>query len=470
MSELNLSELKFSKIDIKNFVNSSLDVEEGSVLFINHDDKDKLDKYVAESLKKKVKLVITSLNCSSNDDKVIKAKNYDEVFLDSYNYLCNDYESKKYFGITGTNGKTTTGSYLKELLGPESLFIGTNEDELFSEITNEKHLTSPKLFNILKLLGRSDFKKYNNIILEASSHALDQDRFNGIRFNTSGFTNLSQDHFDYHTDIENYFNSKLKLFSNQLSDKYVYIDNEWGNKVAQNSSLPSFKISSDAQADLQILEKKTYPKTSLKIEINKKIYDFELDIIGPNFYQNFLLAFSMAYYSKIKNVDQIIENTSNLKNPKGRFDLIDFKTNKIIVDYAHTPESISKIIDYVNPYFMKVVVLFGAGGNRDKDKRKLMGNASQSADSVIVTNDNPRDEDPIQISNDVLNGCDLSKTTVILDRKEAITSAINELKENSVLLVLGKGHEMYQEINNSQIPFNDNDFINETIGGLIWLQ
>ena len=253
MSELNLSELKFTEIDIKNFVNSSLDVEEGSVLFINHDDKDKLDKYVDESLKKKVKLVITSLNCSSNDDKVIKAKNYSEVFLDSYNYLCNDYESKKYFGITGTNGKTTTGAYLKELLGPESLFIGTNENELFSEITNEKHLTSPKLFNILKLLGKSDFKKYNNIILEASSHSLDQDRFNGIRFNTSGFTNLSQDHFDYHTNIENYFNSKLKLFSNQLSDKYVYIDNEWGNKVAQNSSLPSFKISSDTQADLQIL-------------------------------------------------------------------------------------------------------------------------------------------------------------------------------------------------------------------------
>jgi len=467
MSELNLSELKFTEIDIKNFVNSSLDVEEGSVLFINHDDKDKLDKYVDESLKKKAKLVITSLNCSSNDDKVIKAKNYSEVFLDSYNYLCNDYESKKYFGITGTNGKTTTGAYLKELLGPESLFIGTNEDELFSEITNEKHLTSPKLFNILKLLGKSDFKKYNNIILEASSHALDQDRFNGIRFNTSGFTNLSQDHFDYHTNIENYFNSKLKLFSNQLSDKYVYIDNEWGNKVAQNSSLPSFKISSDTQADLQILEKKTYPKTSLKIEINKKIYDFELDIVGPNFYQNFLLAFSMAYYSKIKNVDQIIENISNLKNPKGRFDLINFKTNKIIVDYAHTPESISQVIKYVNPYFSEVVVLFGAGGNRDKEKRKLMGTASQLADSVIVTNDNPRNEDPIQISNDILKGCDLSKTTVILDRKEAITSAINELKENSVLLVLGKGHEMYQEINNSHIPFNDNDFINETIGGLI---
>ena len=173
----------------------------------------------------------------------------------------------------------------------------------------------------------------------------------------------------------------------------------------------------------------------------------------------------MAYYSKVKKLDQIIENSSKLKNPKGRFELISFKTNKIIVDYAHTPESISQIIEYVNPYFSKVIVLFGAGGNRDKDKRKLMGIASQQADRVIITNDNPRDEDPGQISDDILNGCDLSKTSVILNRKEAITSGINELKDNSVLLVLGKGHEMYQEINDSQIPFNDNDFINKTIGG-----
>ena len=465
MKELKLSNLQFSQKDVENFVNSSLDVKEGSVLFINNDGKDKLDKYVDESLKKKAKLVITSSKCSFNDKKVIKAKNYDEVLIESYSYLCNDYKSKKYFGITGTNGKTTTGFYLKELLGSDSLFIGTNEENLFSEITNEKHLTSPKLFNILKLLGSSDFRKYNNIILEASSHALDQDRFNGIRFNTSGFTNLSQDHFDYHQNIKNYFSSKLKLFTEKLSDKYVYIDNQWGSKISENSSLPSFKIGSDAFADLRILEKESYPKTILKIEIDNKIHDFELDIAGPSFYQNFLLAFSMAYYSKVKKLDQIIENSSKLKNPTGRFELISFKTNKIIVDYAHTPESISQIIEYVNPYFSKVIVLFGAGGNRDKDKRKLMGIASQQADRVIITNDNPRDEDPSQISDDILNGCDLSKTSVILNRKEAITSGINELKDNSVLLVLGKGHEMYQEINDSQIPFNDNDFINRTIGG-----
>ena len=212
---------------------------------------------------------------------------------------------------------------------------------------------------------------------------------------------MSQDHFDYHQNIKNYFSSKLKLFTEKLSDKYVYIDNQWGSKISENSSLPSFKIGSDAFADLRILEKESYPKTILKIEIDNKIHDFELDIAGPSFYQNFLLAFSMAYYSKVKKLDQIIENSSKLKNPKGRFELISFKTNKIIVDYAHTPESISQIIEYVNPYFSKVIVLFGAGGNRDKDKRKLMGIASQQADRVIITNDNPRDEDPSQISDDL---------------------------------------------------------------------
>ena len=116
MKELKLSNLQFSQKDVENFVNSSLDVKEGSVLFINNDEKDKLDKYVGESLKKKAKLVITSSKCSFNNKKVIKAKNYDEVLIESYSYLCNDYKSKKYFGITGTNGKTTTGAYLKELL------------------------------------------------------------------------------------------------------------------------------------------------------------------------------------------------------------------------------------------------------------------------------------------------------------------------------------------------------------------
>ena len=137
MKELKLSNLQFSQKDVENFVNSSLDVKEGSVLFINNDGKDKLDKYVDESLKKKAKLVITSSKCSFDNKKVIKAKNYDEVLIESYSYLCNDYKSKNYFGITGTNGKTTTGFYLKELLGSDSLFIGTNEENLFSEITNE---------------------------------------------------------------------------------------------------------------------------------------------------------------------------------------------------------------------------------------------------------------------------------------------------------------------------------------------
>ena len=344
--------------------------------------------------------------------------------------------------------------------------IGTNNENLFEGITTEKHLTSPKLFNILKLLGKSENRHYKNVVLEASSHALDQDRFEGIKFDTSSFTNLSQDHFDYHENFENYFNSKLKLFSKKLSNRYVYVDNEWGKKIADKTDIPSFKIGTDSTSDIKIIQKDSYPKTSIKVLFQDKQYDLKPNIVGPNFYLNFLVAVGMACFSEKISMENVIENIGNLKNPDGRFSSINFKKNKIIVDYAHTPDSISSIISYVRDYYSKIILIFGAGGGRDKQKRKLMGIASQNADKIIVTNDNPRIEEPEAIANDILMGCDINKTEVILDRKDAITYGINQLNENSVLLVLGKGHEMFQEINNSKFAYNDEKFIMQILGEL----
>ena len=466
MNELDLSQLNFTEKDIQNFVNSSEDVKKDSVLFIDHENKDTLSEYVANALSKNPKKIITSMNCEIDDGKIIKVKNYKKILEDSYKYLCSDYSKKTYFGITGTNGKTTTGQYLQQLLGEKTLFIGTNNENLFEGITTEKHLTSPKLFNILKLLGKSENRHYKNVVLEASSHALDQDRFEGIKFDTSSFTNLSQDHFDYHENFENYFNSKLKLFSKKLSNRYVYVDNEWGKKIADKTDIPSFKIGTDSTSDIKIIQKDSYPKTSIKVLFQDKQYDLKPNIVGPNFYLNFLVAVGMACFSEKISMENVIENIGNLKNPDGRFSSINFKKNKIIIDYAHTPDSISSIISYVRDYYSKIILIFGAGGGRDKQKRKLMGIASQNADKIIVTNDNPRVEEPEAIANDILMGCDINKTEVILDRKDAITYGINQLNENSVLLVLGKGHEMFQEINNSKFAYNDEKFIMQILGEL----
>ena len=174
----------------------------------------------------------------------------------------------------------------------------------------------------------------------------------------------------------------------------------------------------------------------------------------------------MAHFSEKLNIQNYEENFQNIQNPKGRFEMINYKSNKIVVDYAHTPDAIKTTVDFVTQYFSNVIVIFGAGGDRDTEKRVLMGNATKNADKIIITNDNPRHEDPEKIANDILGGCDKEKTVVMLDRKEAISYGINQLKDNSVLLVLGKGHEMYQEIKNKKINFNDFDYILDLLGDI----
>ncbi len=464
MTKFNLRDLSLSQNDIDKFVNSSIDVERDSILFIDNVNVEKLNKYVNDALTKNAKKIITSEKCNLNNEKILKVSNYEEVLNQVYSFICPDYQKKTYFGITGTNGKTTTGYYLEQILGNNTIFIGTNNENLFRDITNEKHLTSPKLFNILKFLNKPKNRNYENVILEASSHALDQERFKGIKFNTSGFTNLSRDHFDYHKNINKYFEAKLKLFSKNLSDKFVYFDSDWGNKVEENSVIPSFKIGHNNDSNLRILGEKLFPNINLKIQINDVKHDINLNVTGPNFNLNFLLALSMAHFSQKLNIQNYEENFQNIQNPKGRFEMINYKSNKIVVDYAHTPDAIKTTVDFVTQYFSNVIVVFGAGGDRDTEKRQLMGNSTKNADKIIITNDNPRHEDPEKIANDILGGCDKEKTVVILDRKEAITYGINQLKDNSVLLVLGKGHEMHQEIKNKKINFNDFDYILDFLG------
>ena len=173
----------------------------------------------------------------------------------------------------------------------------------------------------------------------------------------------------------------------------------------------------------------------------------------------------MAYFSEISNLEKILEASTSLKNPRGRFEIIKYKNNNdVIIDFAHTPESITQVIKFVKNKYRKVIVIFGAGGNRDKEKRALMGKSVNQADKVIITNDNPRDENEEDIAKEILKGIKLNKETkVILDRKEAILEGINNLDKDSVLLILGKGHEKIQEFKNSTIKFSDQDVVNQYI-------
>jgi len=445
----------FSRLHINydNLVNSSLDVKEDSILIINNSNQELLDTYINDALKRNVKQIITSSNTRIEDNKILKFINFEEVFDLVLENVYKDYKKLNYYGITGTNGKTTTGYYLKQLLGDSCLFVGTIDQENDFSFTNETHLTTPKLFNLLKLLRLKNVK-FSSVVLEVSSHALEQERLSNIEFEVSGFTNLSQDHLDYHQNMENYFLAKSKLFKKGVSKKMVYVDSSYGRQLFKLSTIPSMSIGIDNQND--VIYDPDQPIGKIKFKLLENDYICNTNLTGPKAIENFLLAFTMAYFSEKIEINDLIQLSQKIQNPIGRYQKIESDKYEVVVDFAHTPEAIKEVIKYAKSKNRKVKVLFGAGGNRDKSKRKYMGESASLADEIIVSNDNPRNEDPYQISKDILEGIPLNKNVqVVLDRAEAINTAVSNLEENEILLILGKGHEKTQEIENEMFSFDD---------------
>ena len=416
---------------------------------------------INEALNKDVDKILTSSKSKISDDKVYRFEEYEKVFEDILKNINPNFKNKTFFGITGTNGKTTTAHLLNSLLGDSSIFVGTiDEDNLF-EFTKEEHLTTPKLFNLVKMLSLID-KDVSNVVLEVSSHALDQKRLNGLYFKMSGFTNLSQDHLDYHNTMDEYFEAKTKLFNKKISEKFAYIDSIYGEKLNQIYDSKGFSIGNTENNNVQL---NSYTNDSIDFDIDGINVNSKLHLSGPEIIYNFLLAFSMAYYSKVKDINALKDQIPLLKNPKGRYEVINYAKGDIIVDYSHTPEAIEKVIKYTKERYKKdVIVVFGAGGNRDKSKRKFMGTASQNAEKMIITNDNPRKEDQLDISKQILEGIDLKKNVeIILNRREAISKGVKLLDGKSTLLVLGKGHEKFQEIGDELYKFDDIEVVREEI-------
>ena len=210
--------------------------------------------------------------------------------------------------------------------------------------------------------------------------------------------------------------------------------------------------------------KSSETNTLVSFKIDNHDYRVILPFIGPNCEMNYLLAVGMAHFSGTLSLDRILLETVNIKNPKGRFEKFSYLDNDVYVDYAHTPEAIDKAIEVVQEKYEKIIIVFGAGGNRDSDKRVNMGKAANKADQIIITNDNPRKEDPMTIAKEILEGVDLNKKVeIVLDRKAALKKGLDSLRGKSVLLVLGKGHESKQELNKGFVDFDDSVMISNLI-------
>jgi len=299
--------------------------------------------------------------------------------------------------------------------------------------------------------------------MEASSHGLSQKRLDGTNLLAAAFTNLSHDHLDYHETLENYFCSKKSLFCRILSSggtSVVNIDSVWGKKIrsiSESRGVRVLTIGTDPSSDLRILNQSFYNDgQELRFSYKNKVVQLKLNLIGGFQASNILLAAGLAIATGSLPAD-VFAVIPLIKTVKGRMQLVATLSNgaSVYVDFAHTPDAIETAIKSIRPHILgRVSIVFGAGGNRDKEKRKMMGMVAHKwADSVYLTDDNPRDEDPATIRSMIRLGA--PNAIEIPDRAEAILIAISNLQAGDVLLISGKGHETGQVIGDTVFPFDD---------------
>jgi len=369
----------------------------------------------------------------------------------------------KLYGVTGTNGKTSTAFWLNHLLSKlekPSKLIGT--------ISKDKAVinTTPDLFVLYSLFYKGIQKNIQNFVLEVSSHGIDQGRIHELNFEYGIFTNLSRDHLDYHKTMNNYFQSKERFFiENVKKESVINIDNSYGMRLANNLIKLNKKIFTfgfNKNANVRIINIKQQSLTNnyseFSLQIANKIHTFKTNIIGEFNLYNLISAICICYLKKI-DIHKVTEVIKRLPFPDGRMNIINKTINnipkKVIIDYAHTPDGLKKLLQTIKKIYQgKILLVFGCGGDRDKGKRRLMGNvANHYADFVCITNDNPRNENPNQIADQICEGISCLKK-VILDRKKAIEYAIKKTNY-PIVVIAGKGHEKYQIIKNKKIDFSD---------------
>ena len=383
------------------------------------------------------------------------------------NYYNSPSSKLKLVGITGTNGKTTIASLLYRLyqnLGYPAGLLSTIQNKIENKVVAATH-TTPDPIQINKLLDQMVTEGCEYCFMEVSSHAIDQDRISGLEFTGGIFTNLSHDHLDYHLHFDNYLKAKKKFFDELPVKAFALTntDDKNGKVMLQNTQAnrKSYSLKSASDFKCKIIENHF---DGLLLNIDGQ--EFCSNLIG-NFNAYNLLAVYAAAILLGEKPSEILITLSNLETVEGRFDYIRSLNNIIgIVDYAHSPDALKNVldtIDSIRTHNETLITVFGAGGDRDKQKRPLMGKvASEKSDKVILTSDNPRSEAPEEIMNDIENGIApqySNRVISITNRKEAIKAACSFARNGDIILVAGKGHEKYQEIKGVKHPFDDKEIL-----------
>ena len=352
--------------------------------------------------------------------------------------------------ITGTNGKTSVSHYISQLLDFLEIDNGVIGTLGMTKTKNKSINTTPDIFSIYNTLEEYSSNGINLAVIEASSHALMQGRLEGLSFIQGIFTNLTQDHLDYHETMDNYREAKGKLFKNNFSKRAIINRDDENYQYFLDTASDKEPITFGID-DLEFFKNS---KNGFICQLND--YVFELPLVGI-----FNLSNAIAAYNSVKCLsfsdDQIIPCLAKLSPPPGRMQQL--ANSNIWIDYAHTPDALDNALSTLRMHYpeFNIRVIFGCGGDRDKGKRQMMGKiASERADSIILTNDNPRSENPQAIIDDILAGTKIENDVqIILDRGDAIRSAIQSLGEEEAILIAGKGHETSQVIGTNTLPFSD---------------
>ncbi len=368
-------------------------------------------------------------------------------------------------GITGTKGKTTTAFFVKNifeqagfktgLIGTIANYIGNNEVKTL--------LTTPQSNEINSLLAQMVNENCSQCVMEVSSHALRLNRVDYLKFGTGIFTNITSDHMDYHKTFDHYLESKKILFDMiPSSGKIIYnADDLNSSALLKNSSAQKYSYGTDKNAECRVQNVEfSLEGTNFDLSWKRNDYHLTTSLVGHFNAFNAASAFAAAVVNGI-DPNFAVEGIKTTPQVPGRFEIVSKKNKKVIVDYSHTPDSLKQALTAVQNIVKEersVYTVFGCGGDRDRTKRPIMGDiAASMSDRVYVTSDNPRTEDPFFIIDEILKGIKSNNYRVIENREEAICSAIFESEDNAVILIAGKGHESYQEINGVRKHFSDKE-------------
>ncbi|WP_022852008.1 UDP-N-acetylmuramoyl-L-alanyl-D-glutamate--2,6-diaminopimelate ligase [Limisalsivibrio acetivorans] len=374
-------------------------------------------------------------------------------------------------GITGTNGKTTV-SYLLESIfsraGKKPIRMGTTGCR-FCGTTLDSINTTPSSFEYYQVLAEAVAEGCDSLAVEVSSHSLHQNRLFGTVFDVGLFTNLSGDHLDYHNTMEEYYEAKKRLFTSEYSNVCVVnIDDEFGARLAGETELDKITYGLYNRSEI------TAEKVDLSLDgIGAVIkypggeFSFKTTLVGLHNLENILSAVAASLALGIG--DQYIKaGLEELGNVPGRLEKFEVKGAFVFVDYAHTDDALSNVLEALTPFRKnRVITIFGCGGDRDRTKRARMAKAAEEfSDEVVVTNDNPRTENPQQVIEDILEGFEDAERVIICpERREAIRSTLDRAEEGDIILIAGKGHEDYMVIGKERIHFDDREEVRKYLEG-----